>query len=100
MNATFTVPAGMPETVTLVLTPTELLALGAVLDHADPEFLRGDGVREEVIEVSGHIYDTVEGATSIIYGDDWDLLTSVEAAGEQFDEDMIFPLDAYEAGRF
>jgi hypothetical protein len=100
MTITFSVPVGVPETFTLTLTPQEMVALAAVLDHADPEFLRNDGVCEDAIDVAERIYNTVEPAVSMVFGDDWDLLTSVEAAGEQFDEDMIFPLDAYEAGRF
>jgi hypothetical protein len=95
------------ETVTLTLRPEELLALAAVLDHADPEFLREDGVEEDVISVTEEIYETVENATSAIYGEDWDLLTNVDDGGAQSDDglteedlDMIFPLDAYAAGRF
>jgi hypothetical protein len=102
MKATFVVPVGMPETVTITLTPKELLALTAVLDAADGTVLVDNGVSDEVIEVADELYNQMETVTSLIYGSDWDLLTSVEAAGEQYDDtlDMIFPLDAYEAGRF
>jgi hypothetical protein len=95
MKATFVVPVGMPETVTITLAPKELLALTAVLDAADDALLADNGVSEEVIEVADELYNQMETVTSMIYGDDWDLRTSVEAAGEQYDdglseEDMQF----------
>jgi hypothetical protein len=107
MNITFTVPVGMPETITLTVTPDELLALTAALDQADAAVLADNGVREEVIEVVDELYEQVETVTAALYGSDWDLLTSVEGENSEpeeftvdYDEDAIFPLDAYAAGRF
>jgi hypothetical protein len=69
------------ETVTLTLAPEELLALAAVLDAADNFMLEAEGVREEVRDVVDEIYGQVEAATRMIYGDDWDVLTSVDPEG-------------------
>jgi hypothetical protein len=89
----------MPETITLTVTPDELLALTAALDQADAAVLADNGVHEEVIEVVDELYEQFETVTAALYGTDWDLRTSVEAEGEQYDEpdydeDAIFPLDA------
>jgi hypothetical protein len=101
MNITFTVPVGMPETITLTVTPDELLALTAALDQADDVVLIENGVRPEVAEVVDELYEQFETVTAALYGSDWDLRTSGDGEScepEEFtvdyDEDAIFPLDA------
>jgi hypothetical protein len=92
MNTTFNF--GPVETVTLVLAPEELLALTAVLDAADAVVLADNGVSEDVIEVVDELYEQLADATAAIYGDEWDLLTSVEAGGEQYDDGIDEAFDS------
>jgi hypothetical protein len=87
MNATFTVPVGMPENVTITLTPKELLALTAALDQADEAVLRDNGVRDEVIEVTGRVYNELDTVTSMIFGDDWYRFTDVDGDEGWMDSD-------------